>query len=86
VLESFKPDRKIIAIAAVRAATGLGLGKVVELVERVPAVILERLLLEDAARLRDDLESGSWSANEFRPAGRLRAGETCCRVSIQPDL
>ncbi len=84
VLESFEPNQKIRTIVDVRAVTGWGSAEAKDCVDRVPSVAVERLLLEDADRLRDDLESGTWTANEFRPAGRLPAGETCCRVSIRP--
>ena len=57
-LDSFDPLFKIWTIGAVRGVTGAGLWEAKSLVERAPVVVRERLLLEDADRLRRDLESG----------------------------
>ena len=50
-------DKKVAAIKAVRAATGLGLKEAKGLVESAPAAVKEGLSKEDADALKTELEA-----------------------------
>jgi uncharacterized protein (TIGR02996 family) len=80
-LLSFRPEKKIRTIAAVRRVTGLGLKDAVDLVEGVPALVKGFLLREEAETLREDLETGYMP--NFLLGERLPEGEWCCVAAIR---
>ena len=76
-LDSCKPARRVVTIIATRGVTGVGLAEAISIVDRAPIIVLEQLLLEDADRLRRDLESGH-REGQVRQTPRQK----CCSVSI----
>ena len=63
-LESVRPEYRVAVIRIVRCVTGVGLREAMKMVDRAPVLIRESTTLDDAQRVKAEVEGGFFPSLE----------------------